>query len=200
MCFSERVSWATFAASMAGVAAALSRSRRAETRVLALTLAVVGSMQLFEALLWRDPSNDTVARAAMVVNHIQPLVFWALAAALLPARREPWAPRLATAAIVAYTVLAASYTARMWSQEHLATIGPHGLEWQWNYGNHGPLMYALFVGSLCATAWCFVEEPGPVIAIVLGTYLASLAIYRDTKMAGSMWCFFAALLPWLLVV
>ena len=59
-------------------------------------------------------------------------------------------------------------------------------------------MYGLFLASMIATADAYFDWR--ISAVILGTFLASWAQYRETNMIGSMWCFYAAFLPWLLVL
>lgn len=195
MCFSERVSWTTFGISMLGVLAAL-RNGDPHTNVLAYSLAVIGSMQAFEALLWRDPSNVTIARAACIVNHVQPLVFWALSSTFITTPRSPEAALRAQLAIAAYLAVAIPYTYSQVQKSTLVTVGPNGLEWEWN--KRGPVVYALFLTSLCATADAYFDST--VVAVIVVSFGLSFAQYHKQKMVGSMWCFYAAFLPWLLVL
>lgn len=195
MCFSERVSWITYAVSIAGVLNALGRSR--ETDVLAYSIAFIASMQAFEALLWRDPSDLVVAKAAAIVNHAQPLIFWALSASNLQPK-SPEAALRAKVALAAYVAAVTPYTVRALQQPQLVVVGPHGLEWKWHYGKDREIVYGLFLASMVATAEAYFDWR--ISAVILGTFLASWMQYRDTNMIGSMWCFYAAFLPWLLVM
>ena len=173
MCFSEKVSWITFAVSIAGV------------------------LNAFEALLWRDPSDLVVARTAAIVNHAQPLIFWALSASALQPK-SPGAALRAEVALAAYVAAVSPYTVRAMHQPQLVVVGPRGLEWTWHYGEHREIVYGLFLASMIATADAYFDWR--ISAVILGTFLASWAQYRETNMIGSMWCFYAAFLPWLLVL
>jgi hypothetical protein len=190
MCFSERVSWLTLCLSAVGSARGLAIGDPA-ARALCLTLAVVGSMQLYEALLWRNPRNLVAARAAIVTNHIQPLVFWAATWAFLGT-----AGVASTAALAAYLAVAAPYVAEALRDPEPVRVTSCGLEWRWNGRPRAPLVYALFLASAIATGAAY--GPGVVLVIAL-SYVASHALYADCKMIGSMWCFFAAFFPWLAV-
>lgn len=184
----------TFGISMLGVWVAV-QNGGSEAKVMAYTLAVVGSMQAFEALLWRDPANRAVAQLAGIVNHMQPVVFlWLCTAMLTP--RTPEAAFRAQIALVAYLAMAMPYTAKALQQDKLVTVGPSGLEWAWNYDENYAAMYALFVTSLCATAQAYFD-PSIVLA-VLAPFTLSFTQYTNTKMVGSMWCFYSAFLPWMI--
>jgi hypothetical protein len=194
MCFSEPVSWATWVINVAGVTRAYSTGN-AQTKTLALILLYVGSMQAFEALLWRDPTNKALATTAMLVNHTQPLVFWGLSRKL-PAKdvnKKKHADMLAAA----YAAVATTYTLQV-DDRTLVKETPCGLQWTWNYGKYAPVMYASYLASVLATLDAYYDDSKNLSALFLATFATSVAIYQDRNMIGSMWCFFAAFLPWLL--
>jgi hypothetical protein len=196
MCFSERVSWATFLVNGLGVARALSRNPDdPQKRTLAYTLGFIGSMQGFEALLWRDPTNHAIAAAAMLVNHAQPLVFWGLSKRFLNPT-SPEKARYASALTGLYTAVVGMYTSSQF-QKTLVKQTPCGLLWEWNYAELAPLVYALYISSCVATLHAYYDDAPRLISIFVATFGASVAVYRQTNMIGSMWCFIAAFLPWL---
>lgn len=207
MCFSEPVSWAALATSWAGCAA-LAATGAPHAIALAAFLAVVGSMQLWEALLWRDvtrsggactPANAAVSSAGAVTNHAEPLVLWAACRALLPAAGGRGAA-LAAGMVLAYAAVAVPLTAAFVAREDAAKCTvrtSHGLVWRWN--DAPDALYALFLAALVATLYAYMPAGvrHPAIVVTLVTFAASHALYRDTGMIGSMWCFYAAFLPWL---
>jgi hypothetical protein len=197
MCFSERVSWLAFGANGLGVARALQKyPRDKQKRTLAYALWFVGSMQGFEALLWRDPSNHAVAATAMMVNHAQPLVFWALSSSKIQSISID-KERRARSLVTLYSAIAGAYTASQ-LQENLVTQTPCGLLWKWNYGALAPLVYATYLASCLATLDAYYDDSKTLSIVFLTTFSASAFIYRHNNMIGSMWCFYAAFLPWLL--
>lgn len=210
MCFSEGVSWASLAAAWTGCAV-LAMRPEAHWRVLAGSLAVVGGMQLWDALLWRQQheectrANATLSKAAALNNHLEPLAYWLLAAWLL-APRSPLRAQLAGAALQVYAAVFVVITAWFWmlprEQQCTRTGNDGGLVWNWNRmrGNHG--VYALFLLSLVLTTYAYMPpgvDHGVAIAI-LATFGASYVQYRGKGEVGRMWCFYAASLPWLAVV
>lgn len=181
MCFSEPVSWATFSASMAGCALLFPHNP-----ALAGTLAVVGSMQAYEALLWRDHENRATIAAAIVTNHVQPFVFLGLSAF-----QAGYLSLGAALCTLAYAIALPAYFRTLSTTTVKKT--PEGLVWQWNYGPHSGLLYGLFLASLVGTALAYYTPWHAAVVVV--TYALSYALYQDTNMVGSMWCFFAAFLP-----
>ena len=201
MCFSERVSWTTLGVCWAGCAA-LAATGAPHWQALAALFAVVGGMQLVEALLWRNPQrcdavNAAVSSAGAVINHAEPLVLWWLCAQWLrPRRLEGVTRALALAYAAVFGVYALRFIARP-ARDKCTYLGPAGLVWRWN--EPPGVAYALFMALLVSTCLAYMP-PGldvAATAAVLLTYAASFAKYRDAKMIGSMWCFYAAFLPWL---
>lgn len=194
MCFSERVSWATWVINVAGVTRAYSTGND-QTKALALILGYVGSMQAFEALLWRDPTNHTLATTAMAVNHTQPLVFLGISQTLRPKSIEK--EKRATTLALAYAAVATTYSTHL--KGTLVKDTPCGLQWTWNYGSYAPFMYASYLASVLATLDAYYDNSKQLSTWFLATFAISVAVYTDKNMIGSMWCFFAAFLPWLLI-
>ena len=76
----------------------------------------------------------------------------------------------------------------------------HGLAWRWNdYGRATNPAYLLFLAAFVTTMYAYMP-PGSdhkIVAITVSSFAISRAIYGGRGMTGSMWCFFAALVPWL---
>ena len=194
MCFSEEVSWATFGVGVVG-AALLSRRSPA----LGTFLGFVAVMQLHEALLWREAgrctdANDLVTRAAAITNHLQPVVLYAACAWLMRPLHTGGAGVAAAVAACLYAVMAVRVTREFVAERRCTRVGPHGgLVWEWN--NHSPALYVLYLASMALTMYSYFGN-SDVLWISMSSFVLSYVLYRDTKMIGSMWCFFAALTPW----
>jgi hypothetical protein len=205
MCFSEPVSWAALVASWSGCAALATVSPA--WRAVALFLAVVGGMQLWEALLWRHractQTNATISKLGAVNNHAEPLAYFAACAASV----EPASRGLAFAAAfvtVACSALLGKMTYDFWKRpvrDQCTVDRGDGLVWQWNaHAGFTKPAYALFLASLLLTTYAYLPAGAnhTMAFAIASSYAASYAIYRRKAMVGSMWCFYAALLPWLL--
>lgn len=188
------MSWATFGIGTLGTAALFKTAP-----ALSIFFATVVVMQLYEALLWRQrgrctPTNDAVSKIAALTNHAQPLVlFFACRAFMAPV--HPGAEPLAWAALGAYAIAAALVTKRFAEHEACTEVTANGLEWKWNAAE--PRLYALYMASVCATLYSYFGS-SLVTWITVVSFGLSYWLYKGTKMVGSMWCFFGALLPWLL--
>lgn len=205
MCFSERVSWMTLAASWTGCAAMASTGQR-HLQAMAGFLALVGGMQLWEALLWRNTgctsTNGALSNAGVINNHLEPVALYAMSALLL-APRSPVRARIAATVMVAYVAVFATLTVgflRRPLERRCTLLTDSGLVWQWNdYGKATDPAYALFLAAFVTTTYAYMP-PGfdhKMAAVTVSSLAISSAIYGRRGMTGSMWCFFAALVPWL---
>jgi hypothetical protein len=209
MCFSEDVSWTALAVSWTGCLA-LAWTGQRHWQVVAVLLACVGGMQMWEALLWRSPGctadNATLSSLGAVNNYLEPLVFWVAASWFLQPR-SPGLARIAMGINVAYAltfgVLTMEYLRRPLDRK-CTLQGPSGsLVWQWNQFGARNLLYLLFLAATVSTAAAYMPagvNVGVIVAI-LGSFTASAVMYRnDQALIGSMWCFLSAFLPWAFVL
>jgi hypothetical protein len=75
---------------------------------------------------------------------------------------------------------------------------PH-LFWKWNYGKFYKPYYSLFVLVVMMLSYFGVDD-GYYLALLLGGgFGISHKIYKETHSVGNMWCFMAALNPWILL-
>lgn len=187
---------------------ALAWSRGPEWRAVSTFLAVVGSMQLWEALLWRQrgctTANAIVSKIGAVTNHVEPLAY--LLACMVFVR--PVSDPLKFAAIstgiayaIVFSVLTYSFVKRP-TRDACTLDEGDGLVWKWNdHGGATTPSYALFLASLMLTTYAYLP-PGTnhlVWIPMCVSFAFSYMIYGKARMIGSMWCFFAALLPWFFV-
>lgn len=209
MCFSEEVSWTALAVSWTGCLA-LAWTGQRHWQALALLLASVGGMQMWEALLWRTPgcteANASLSRLGAVNNYLEPLVFW-VAASWLVQPRSPGRARVALAINAAYAMVFGALTMEYLHRplDRTCTLsGPSGsLVWQWNQFGTRTILYLLFLAATVSTAAAYMPagvDMGVIVAI-LGSFSASAFVYRnDQALIGSMWCFLSAFLPWAFVL
>ena len=196
MCYSPAASWAALGAAAAGCAALVLVGQRG----LAAFCAYVALMQAFDLFFWahpgRTPANAAATKAAMVVNHLQPLALAAAAVWVDGRRLRP----LSAALLAAYAAYAAIYTAVAWRRvTHTVVAAPAapGLLWQWNYLPGSGPMYALYLAAACAVAWQHFAPPvnAVLVAFVAATFALSLARFKARSDVGRMWCWVGNLLP-----
>lgn len=212
MCFSEDVSWLTLAASWSGCGL-LAATGIPHWQAMAGFLALVGGMQLWEALLWRNSrwcsaANGALSSAGAINNHLEPVALYAMCRWLL-APRSPLGADLAAAAIAVYAVVFGALTLRFVRRplgERCTTATPDGggLLWQWNeHGSNSRTgwAYGLFVVAFVTTMYAYLP-PGvnhAMTAVTVGSLGISYAVYKGAGMVGRMWCLFAAMMPWFIL-
>ncbi|MGA1563733.1 MAG: hypothetical protein ACO35C_03825 [Pontimonas sp.] len=197
MCFNAEVSLGTYIAGSAG--SLLLASHNLPLGLLYLT---VVQMQLVEYLLWRNPScdaavNRAATRAGIVVNHVEPLVFYL---ALLGTGVV--IPLEAHLVVLLYTFVASGYTKEALETVQCTTLdgkrgcSPH-LYWKWNDLRGKQVVYGLFLATLITLSLSAGDVEHAWISVA--TFGVSALLYSKTSAVGSMWCFIAAFLPWFLL-
>lgn len=171
-------------------------------------LALVGGMQLWEALLWRNIAdgctriNGALSTAGAINNHLEPVALYAISALMLTPR-SPLKAQIASGVMVAYVLVFGMLTAgfvRRPLERRCTKLTKLGLVWRWNdHGMYTDPLYALFLAAFVTTTYAYMP-PGfdhKMAGITVVSLAVSYAIYKKRAMTGSMWCFFAALVPWL---
>ena len=157
-------------------------------------------MQLIEFLLWSCQTcsslNATTTKAGILINHIEPLVLYAMLFRVLP-----WPVH---AIAVLYTLMTIKYTAKAFRKPSCTTVTPESaphLQWQWNYEDGNGMYYVLFLTFLIVTSiYGLPKDLGMIHAVVLFvTFAFSKAIYGRQKATGALWCFFAAFVPYIML-
>lgn len=195
----------TLAASWTGCAA-MAFEGKPHMQAMAGFLALVGGMQLWEALLWRNTectrTNGALSNAGVVNNHLEPVALYAMSAWLLKPRSLLKA-RIAGGVMIAYVLVFGMLTAgflRRPLERRCTRLTESGLVWQWNdYGRATDPAYLLFLAAFVTTMYAYMPRGSDhkMVAITVSSFAISRMIYERRGMTGSMWCFFAALVPWL---
>lgn len=207
MCFSEDVSWVTLAASWTGCLA-MAATGKPHLQAMAGFLALVGGMQLWEALLWRNidqgctPTNGKLSNAGAINNHLEPIALYLISATML-SPRSPLRAQLAGGVMAAYVLVFGVLTTgflRRPLEDRCTLLTPSGLVWQWNaYGRRTFPAYLLFLLAFVTTTYAYMPAgyDHTMAFVTVGSMVLSYMMYGRKGMAGSMWCFFAATVPWL---
>jgi len=195
MCFSEDISLYTFLTGFI-FSSVLYLKENKELKVIGLFFAFVSLMQLIEYLLWKhkvcDDYNKNVTYIGMIINHLQPIVLFALVHFYLKPKNENYL------LLVLYVTLITFYSMQFNKECTLKDEQGH-LNWKWN-SLHYNCVYLLFLGCLVIFG-LNLPQYGKIFSVfsVVG-YFASYFIYKDTNVIGSMWCFFAAFAPLLFLI
>lgn len=192
MCFNKQVSLITFVIGFIGSASLFIKGHRAES----LFYFCVILMQFYEFLLWENPScskkNETLTKIAAITNHLEPVMFY-LGLVLFGNKL----PGIVHVSIVLYSLIALIYTKSVWRTLDCTQPDQDGhLYWKWNLGNNFFPFYTIFLCELLILA-SFGNIKYHVI-VIFASFLVSLLLYGKEKVAGSMWCFIAAFVPWIL--
>lgn len=194
MCFSAPVSLATYL--IGSVGSLLLMTTDVPLGWLYLT---VVQMQLVEYLLWTNPTCNRVNRGAttagIVINHLEPLVFYAAALATVGSL-----PLEVHVTVMAYALVAARYTSTALETVQCTrtdkVCSPH-LYWKWNDMPGKRVVYGLFLLAVVAISLGLGDMQHAVLSVV--TFGFSALLYGESSAVGSMWCFMAAFMPWLLL-
>lgn len=176
--------------------------------ILALLFLFIITMQLFDAIFWSTQKavkmgdrraiivNTFFTKAAMLYNHLQPIVLGGLIAYVTASSLPMWS----TIALLVYSVVATLYTANVWATTTVTIEQPPakpGLFWQWTKGQNYELMYSTFMATV---AILFVENlSGKAtllgLSLTAGTLFFSVERHGGKSDAGRWWCNYAAYIP-----
>jgi hypothetical protein len=194
MCFNAPVSAFTYMIGMIGSVALARKGLLAESLFTIVTV----QMQLGEFILHLNDScnslNVLTTHCLIQVNHFEPVALWI---GILIARRRNM-PAFVHAIMCAFLIVSAVYTSFVINDEcTLVTEGSGGhLYWAWNDAQFSTAYYTFFLFCLGMLAAYGLEYAMFYSAMNLSSYILSYMIYGSTKSVGAMWCFFAALSPW----
>jgi hypothetical protein len=206
MCYSKKASEISF---LVNVLASyyLYNLASVQAKILALFFAFVGLMQLLDLIFWsnqdmtnpkQESINKTFTKIAMVVNHLQPIVF-----ALLIYVFTGKIGTLSKPILFLYTAVAFYYSANIYEKlSHTLPLQPgQPLYWQWNYQSHSFPFYMLFLLSFSVLSYEHFEHPlnWTLVFINLTSFMLSFVKFKDHYI-GRFWCKIAAWIPMLLIL
>jgi len=193
MCFNKTVSITTYIIGMVGSLALFMSNYVPE----AIFYAWVIQMQLIEYFLWKNQTcsdtNKEITKTGIFVNHMEPLVLWlAVGFGNLPVGVNAY--------MLGYGIW--TYYVNRNIKSECTVVTPESkshLEWKWN--DNKQLYYICFLGALVLVS---LYGLGPVSGqnnafLVVLSFMLSWVVYRDSKSVGAMWCFAAALAPFILL-
>ena len=192
MCYSESVSWLTFAISWSSLLAfAFRRGATPDVIVLVVSCLFVSAMQMWEGLLWRDNESPFAVRGAYIFNVLQPIVVTLVGLAV---------QRVSTEAVVISAIFAVFYIQYTASRTTKISVSKKNdmLLYDW-WGDMHAMPYIMFlVFAVIAFGGGFRY---PLLALVVGSMLFSIVIRRgvaDVRVTtnparGSHWCWSFAL-------
>ena len=168
-------------------------------------LSSVVQMQLVEFFLWKLPCsnqesislNCAVTQVGIVINHIEPFVLWIGIHKYGGLPLPQWLD-YATGSFLAITTW---YTYAICMPANCTQVTPQSyphLYWEWNEKTGCVVFYVLFLTITSLLCLFGLKHGNICCAITMLSYVISVVIYAGTHCVGSVWCFIAAFVPWLL--
>lgn len=204
MCFSKEVSLATYLIGNIGCLALAHAKHMVEAAFFAYVLL----MQLVEYVLWCHQPCDDVNRLAtkcgIVINHCEPLVLYGCLLVFTTNNRllQNLNRQRTRLLMLLYTMVSILYTAQTFTGD-CSTVTefskPH-IFWSWNYARYSDEYYVFFLALMNYLEYTCMENGLTCCVVTTASYILSYAIYYKTKAVGSMWCFFVAFDPYMLLL
>ena len=211
MCFNDRVSLITYIFGMYFSYQLYIKGFVIES----IFYAWVIQMQLIEYFLWVNQSpcnvkdethkkeNNFISKIGIFVNHFEPIVLW-IAILCISTRTLPkWINYI----MILFCLLTLYYNKDvLYTNEYNKVYTevteeskPH-LHWKWNYYDNAFIYYCFFALVLVLLSYYGLEKGYINAIIILIGLIISYVIYQDKKVVGSMWCFAAAVAPFILPI
>lgn len=204
MCWSKEVSIGTYSIGMLGSVLLYNKGYPIES----LFYGWVIQMQLIEYFLWSyqpciDPhknKNENVTIIGTFVNHLEPIILW-----LLIMKYGKELPQFMKYWMIIFVIITIAYTKNVVEKSECTTIteesAPH-LQWKWTEQDYNKSYYSVFLVTLVLLSYYGIGgyngSLNSMIAVI--TYGLSYAIYGDKKVVGAVWCWLAAIVPYLLLL
>jgi hypothetical protein len=206
MCYDAETSITTYAIGSIS-SLLLLKSKKSHNKIAGTFFLFVSQMQLIEYLLWKDYTcnnyNKTISNIGSILNHAQPIILY-FAIRYFNKNLSNTNKNIITSLISLYTLSLLAYSKNVYPLDCTSvtnTDTPH-LEWSWSHKKNYIKFYLIFLITLILLSYFGFEKPYNHImpAICLITYIISHSIYKDEKVVGAVWCWFAALVPFLLLI
>jgi len=200
MCYNKEVSITTY---IIGIIGCINLYFNLNLKIEAILLAYVIQMQLVEYYIWDNIScNETniiTSKIGSIINHTEPIILW-ISILLLSTKVLP---RWVNILMVLFVIITVFYTLDVFPNECTKVTkksSPH-LYWKWNdKENVGYIYYIIFILTLDILMITGLEHGYHFAIITTISYIISIIIYKKNKSVGSMWCFIAAFIPYIIPI
>lgn len=177
-------------------------------KILALFFLFVGFMQLFDWIFWSNqdilnPSQASInynfTKIAMIFNHLQPIIL-----AILIYIYKGHLPIVSQYIILLYTIVITLYTINSYNKIKYTKISIYPkptLEWNWNVQSYYPIVYLIFLLTLCILFYQNFDYPANIFFIFfsVSTFIFSISYFK-LKTIGRFWCKIAAFAPLIIMI
>eukprot|EP00730_Choanoeca_flexa_P017245 TRINITY_DN8279_c0_g1_i2.p1 TRINITY_DN8279_c0_g1~~TRINITY_DN8279_c0_g1_i2.p1 ORF type:complete len:290 (+),score=25.62 TRINITY_DN8279_c0_g1_i2:28-870(+) len=205
MCWSESVSWWTFAVGTALSIFSIAMTKNLNIKAIAYTWQFAIFMQLTEAIIWRHQANckthvdpnsmcSLASRAAYSFNILQPIASYCILVVTSQATIRRKAAAAATA-IVGTVVLMTLLSAQPPEQPYVVEEKGHlNFPWWFYCPSYASLAYliplATVIYNLIQPRWLMWSQLGLIAVALMTTHV----VYRERHVA-SLWCWVVAFAP-----
>ena len=203
MCYTEQTSINAFLIGTISSIVLLLYTNDKRYKILALFFLFVTLMQLYDYIFWTNKNNkvnEITTKIATITNHLQPIILALIILYFYKTLKfeSKWLTIL-------YTIIILIYTLNGWNTLKYTEVTPKSapsLEWKWNHFSGSVYVYILFLILLNVL---FIQAIGGTlgyISAILTTFsfVFSLWKYQKQLSTGRFWCYFASLVPIILLI
>jgi hypothetical protein len=203
MCYTEQTSINAFLIGTISSIVLLLYTNDKRYEILALFFLFVTLMQLYDYIFWTNKNNkvnEITTKIATITNHLQPIILALIILYFYKTLKfeSKWLTIL-------YTIIILIYTLNGWNTLKYTEVTPKSapsLEWKWNHFSGSVYVYILFLILLNVL---FIQAIGGTlgyISAILTTFsfVFSLWKYQKQLSTGRFWCYFASLVPIILLI
>jgi hypothetical protein len=165
-------------------------------RIVSLFLLFVGQMQLFDYMFWKNPScniiNQITTKAAISVNHLQPIVLF-----LLQTFYGIKQSSFSLIILCLYIGVGIFYNIKAFSTVTCTKPVEDILKWSWNELPGNYIYYLLFIAYLVVASFNFKDTVFQLFSAFVSilTFFIAHKTPVLNKSVGRIWCYYAALMP-----
>jgi hypothetical protein len=208
MCYNIETSLTTWILG-SGSSIYLMTNKKASLKISGLFFLIISQMQMIEFLLWYNNScnkfNIYVSNVGSIMNHIHPIVLFCGIKYYLRNDKlflDNKRNTILNTLISLYILSLTGYSISTYPLECTEVTEDKHLLWNWNYKKYYVQFYLFYVFTLVFMSFIGIPKPYNyyLSVLLLGSYIYSYYLYRDTKALGSIWCWITALIPILLII
>ena len=144
--------------------------------------------------------NRVMTKLGIFINHTEPIVLW-ISILLFSTLKLSWNVNYIMILYVIVTLYYIHHIPLHKKENTLVTQQsyPH-LHWKWNYGNNSMTYYIFFLSTIVILSIYGLKNGYMHATIAVISFIISSLIYRDSHSIGTMWCFFGAFIPYILIL
>ena len=207
MCFSPEASIRSLLAGVFGSFLCISLGTTKD-KIVGYFLGFVSLMQGIEYLLWKhqkcDNYNKVISIIGMILNHLQPFILGVIVLILNPKSANYG---IILSLMVFYLIVFIPYSYQFLKMKGtLCTIKGKSstdkhehLIWQWNNLPYSKFCYLIFLFVMCSIFILGIpnKKSGLYFAAIAAITYGTSIIFYPREVAGALWCYYTAYIPFL---